>query len=320
VIVAAPPPPSPPLVPAPQATLAVRGSHGHPPYAVAGERIVLVGSVSAYLPGQRMRVTVFRDGRRVLARSIALLPVRGGGARFQLGYVSARPGLLDVKAEHLATPQMASFFAEPLKLRYQGANLSSGARGPAVWALQRGLAALRYAVPVSGRFDEATARAVIAYRKMTGLARVASTSSRIFKMLQRGAGRFRARYPHDGDHVEADLTRQVLVEVERHGRVRRIYTMSSGKPSTPTVIGRFRVYEKTPGTNAKGMVDSNYFIRGYAIHGYAEVPVYAASHGCLRIPIPDAGAVYSWVKVGYPVDVYTDSGHGSHRVRRNAGP
>ena len=36
------------------------------------------------------------------------------------------------------------------------------------------------------------------------------------------------------------------------------------------------------------MVDSNYFIRGYAIHGYAEVPTYAASHGCLRVPIPDA--------------------------------
>jgi lipoprotein-anchoring transpeptidase ErfK/SrfK len=54
------------------------------------------------------------------------------------------------------------------------------------------------------------------------------------------------------------------------------------------------------------MVDSNYFIRGYAIHGYAEVPVYAASHGCLRIPIPNAPEVYGWVQVGYWVDVYTE--------------
>ena len=72
--------------------------------------------------------------------------------------------------------------------------------------------------------------------------------------------------------------------------------MSSGKPSTPTVIGRFRVYEKTPGVNTEGMVDSNYFIRGYAIHGYAEVPTYAASHGCLRVPIPDAASIYAWVQ------------------------
>jgi lipoprotein-anchoring transpeptidase ErfK/SrfK len=96
--------------------------------------------------------------------------------------------------------------------------------------------------------------------------------------------------------------------------------MSSGKPSTPTVIGRFQVYSKTPGENAKGMVDSNYFIRGYAIHGYHEVPTYAASHGCLRIPIPDAVAVFGWVQVGMPVDVYNESGGGSHRVSGQAGP
>ena len=50
-----------------------------------------------------------------------------------------------------------------------------------------------------------------------------------------------------------------------------------------------RLHARTPGTNAKGMVDSNYFIRGYAIHGYADVPVYNASHGCLRDPGPGRG-------------------------------
>ena len=140
---------------------------------------------------------------------------------------------------------------------------------------------------------------MIAYRKMTGLARVPSTNLTVFKLLQKGAGTFHVRYPHDGRHVEGDLTRQVLAEIEPGGRVRALYTMSSGKPSTPTVIGRFRVYNKTPGTNSEGMVDSNYFIRGYAIHGYAEVPTYAASHGCLRVPIPNALAIYGWVQYGH---------------------
>ncbi len=102
--------------------------------------------------------------------------------------------------------------------------------------------------------------------------------------------------------------------------MRAIYTMSSGKPSTPTVIGHFNVYSKTPGVNSEGMVDSNYFIRGYAIHGYPEVPTYAASHGCLRVPIPDAPAIYGWVQMGTGVDVYNESGGGSKRVRGNAGP
>jgi lipoprotein-anchoring transpeptidase ErfK/SrfK len=128
------------------------------------------------------------------------------------------------------------------------------------------------------------------------------------------------RYAQDGRHVEANLTKQVLAEIEPGGRVRAIYTMSSGKPSTPTVVGRFRVYMKTPGENSEGMVDSNYFIRGYAIHGYAEVPTYAASHGCLRVPIPDAPAIYAWVHEGTPVDVYDQYGGGSSVVRSNAGP
>lgn len=195
-----------------------------------------------------------------------------------------------------------------------------GGHGPAVLLLQDELARLRYAVPVSGHFDEATGRAALAFRKVTGLERVETANAGVFQRLQRGGGRFHVRYPRDGRHVEADLSKQVLVEVGRRGVVRRIYTMSSGKPSTPTVLGRFRVYSKTSGTNAKGMVDSNYFIRGYAIHGYAEVPAYAASHGCLRIPIPDAPAVFGWVQLGYPVDVYTDSGRGNRKVRSNAGP
>jgi lipoprotein-anchoring transpeptidase ErfK/SrfK len=52
------------------------------------------------------------------------------------------------------------------------------------------------------------------------------------------------------------------------------------------------------------MVHSSYFIGGYAIHGYASVPTYPASHGCLRVPIPSAWNIYSWVDFGTRVFVY----------------
>jgi lipoprotein-anchoring transpeptidase ErfK/SrfK len=96
----------------------------------------------------------------------------------------------------------------------------------------------------------------------------------------------------------------VLALIDAGGVVARLYPVSSGKPSTPTALGSFSVYRKDFGTNAVGMVDSNYFNGGDAIHGYAEVPTYAASHGCLRVPIPDAPDIYSWVQFGTPVDVY----------------
>jgi peptidoglycan hydrolase-like protein with peptidoglycan-binding domain len=276
-------------------------------FAVAGERMAVLGSVTPYVAGQRVTVTFYRSGRRALVRRVAVLPAgspTAASGRFRIAYSSSLPGTVAVAAVHAATAQMVAFAAPPVSIRFEPADLGLGARSPAVRILQDELARLHYEVPIGGVFDEATGRAVIAYRKLTGLARVPDADAQVFRLLQQGAGRFHVRYPRDGRHVEADLSRQVLAEIEPGGRVRRIFTISSGKPSTPTVVGRFRVYLKTPGVNAKGMVDSNYFIRGYAIHGYAEVPVYAASHGCLRVPIPNAAAIYGWVQLGTPVDVY----------------
>ena len=313
---------SPPVVAPSQGSmrLVIQHAHGNPPFALLGERIVVRGIVVPYVNGQKVVLSIYRDGRRVLSKRVGVSAVGNRAGQFHFAYASPRTGLVGVRAEHAATPQLGAFAAKSASVRYERSTFGIGARGVAVRLLQDELARLRYEVPVSGYFDEATARAVVAFRKVCALERVEGVNARVFQLLQRGAGRFHVRYPGDGNHVEADLSKQVLVEVERGGRVRRIYTMSSGKPSTPTVIGRFRVYSKTPGTNAEGMVDSNYFIRGYAIHGYAEVPVYAASHGCLRIPIPNAPAVFAWVQSGYPVDVYTDSGGGSRTVRANAGP
>jgi peptidoglycan hydrolase-like protein with peptidoglycan-binding domain len=284
--------------------LAVEHAHAQGGFAVVGERVLVVGGVRPYVAGQRVQLSVYRDGRRVRTERVSVSPARGGTGTFRLWYASPRAGEVEVRAVHAASTQMGAFSAKPARVRFYGASLSAGARGPAVWALQRELARLRYAVPLSGYFDEATGRAAIAYRKMTGLPLVEDADASVFALLERGEGAYRVRFPRDGDHVEANLSKQVLVEVERRGRVRLIYTMSSGKPSTPTPLGSFRVYQKSPGTSSDGMVDSNYFISGYAIHGYAEVPTYAASHGCLRIPIPDAAAVFGWVQVGYRVDVY----------------
>lgn len=300
--------------------LVLQRVHGKPARGVVGERFVVRGIVTPYLAGQRITLGIYRNGRRVLSRRVGIAPLGDGAGQFHYAYRPARSGLVQVRAEHAATAQLSAFKAKPVNVRYEPSQLSFGAGGSAVRILQDELAALRYQVSMDGRYDEATRRAVLAFRKVVGLARVEDVNSRIFQLLQEGAGRFRVRYPHDGNHVEADLSRQVLAEIERGGRVRRIITISSGKPSTPTVIGRFRVYRKEPGTNSHGMVDSSYFISGYAVHGYAEVPPYAASHGCLRIPIPDAAAVYAWMQIGYPVDVYTDNGRGSRRVRSDAGP
>jgi lipoprotein-anchoring transpeptidase ErfK/SrfK len=95
----------------------------------------------------------------------------------------------------------------------------------------------------------------------------------------------------------------VLVLADK-GKPLATYPTSSGAPATPTVLGHYRFYLKAPGTNAKGMYMSNYFIRGYAIHGYPSVPTYNASHGCLRVPNADAVAIFNWIRIGDPIWVY----------------
>jgi hypothetical protein len=318
------PTPAPIPAPAPPAAgrikLVLQKVGGNPLFAIVGQRIVVRGIVTPYVAGQTVKVSFYREGRKVDVKQVSVLALGNGAGQFHINFTSADAGLLQARAAHYATPEQAPFSARSQGVRFVNTNLGPGAGGQSVRLLQSELNALHYAVPLTGVLDEGTGRALVAYRKLTGLERTNYTGRRVFQLLERGAGAFHVRYPHDGRHVEADLTRQVLAEIEPGGRVRSIYTMSSGKPSTPTVIGRFQVYSKEPGTNSHGMVDSSYFIRGYAIHGYAEVPTYAASHGCLRVPIPDAPAIYGWVSAGMPVDVYNENGGGSTHVRGNAGP
>ena len=293
---------------------------GSPLFALLGQRVVVRGIVTPYVGGQAVKVSFYRDGRKVQVKNVSVTAIGNGTGQFHVNYSSGFPGtragacraLCDRAAGRLQRAFAGRAVRDPEHRPRR--------RGPSVRLLQSELDVLHYAVPLSGVFDEGTGRALIALRKVMGLARVPYAGAQVLERLQHGGGVFHVRYPQDGRHVEGDLTKQVLAEIEPGGRVRTIYTMSSGKPSTPTVIGHFQVYSKTPGFNSEGMFESNYFIRGYAIHGYAEVPTYAASHGCLRVPIPDAPAIYSWVRIGTAVDVYNESGGGSHNVNSHAGP
>jgi peptidoglycan hydrolase-like protein with peptidoglycan-binding domain len=260
------------------------------------------GELRPFVAGQEVIVSFFRDGRRIHRQTERLQPARGGQAGFFLTpFRGKREGRVVVRATHRATPELVALKAKAARVNVLRPDV--GSTGPLVRLLQRGLKRLRYAVPRSGVYDDATARAVMAWRKVSGQVRTFTASEAVLRGVLDGRGRFKVRYPRDGRHVEADLSRQVLALIDR-GKVRRIYHTSSGTSATPTILGRYRVYRKSPGTNASGMVHSNYFIRGYAIHGYASVPAYPASHGCLRVPIPDAWSIYNWVRMGDVVRVY----------------
>jgi peptidoglycan hydrolase-like protein with peptidoglycan-binding domain len=279
-----------------------RVSNGH--LALAGQPWRVRVVMQPWVEGQTATVRFYRHGHklRVVNVNLTMSPTgRSGMAVVAFG--TSKPGTVEVQATHLATPTAIQLVAKPVRVDVAALRARPGARGPAVRLLQQRLAAKGYVIGQRGLFDQRTARAVLAFRKVTGMARTTAADTRLFKALLAGKGTFKVRHPEHGKHVEADLSRQVIALIQG-SRVERIYPASSGKPSTPTIQGSFRVYSKSPGFNAKGMYYSDYFIRGFAIHGYAEVPVFAASHGCLRIPIPDAISVFRWIKIGDIVDVY----------------
>jgi lipoprotein-anchoring transpeptidase ErfK/SrfK len=303
------PPATPPPATNPAPTPAAGGlvlslQRGQPGDVLVRDTFRVRGVVRPYVAGQAVIVRFFRGGRQIAARSAAVTPGPSGKAGFlTVPFATRKPGRLTIRAEHAATPAQVAFRAQALRLPVLEYSARPGATGRVVRHLQARLAAQHYVVGRRGVYDERTARAVMAFRKVVGMARTFDATPEVFRRLDRGAGAYRLRYPRHGKHVEADLSRQVIV-LARGGRVERIYPTSSGKPSTPTVLGSYRVYRKQYGTNSHGMVHSSYFIRGYAIHGYADVPSFAASHGCLRVPIPDALSIYDWVSLGDIVDVY----------------
>jgi lipoprotein-anchoring transpeptidase ErfK/SrfK len=273
--------------------------------ALAGQpwRVRLV--MQPWVAGQTATVRFYRHGHKLRAVNVNLLMSSTGKSGYALiSFRTSTPGTVQVKATHLATPAAPQLLAKPVKVNVAALHVRPGARGPAVRLLQQELSSLGYVVGQRGRFDDRTARAVLAFRKVAGMARNTNAGADVFKALASGKGAFKVRHPEHGKHVEADLSEQVVALI-RGSKVERIYPASSGKPSTPTVQGTFRVYSKSPGYNAKGMYFSSYFIRGFAVHGYASVPVFAASHGCLRVPIPDAVSIYRWIQIGDIVDVYS---------------
>jgi hypothetical protein len=272
-------------------------------YLARGQRVKVRGRVRPFVPGQRVRVDFRRNGRTVASKVRKVRRAGRGHGEFIVRFKAGLQGAYAVRGRHRGTARQRAFGAKE-RARVVDNTASIGSRGIRVRMLQRGLRRLGYAgLSPTGYFGPGTARAVLAFRKVNHLGRTGYASRSVFKKVFERRGTFRLKYPNAGKHVEADLSRQVLV-LARNGRAARIYHTSSGKASTPTVLGSFRVYRKSPGTNSHGMVHSSYFIGGYAIHGYHSVPTYPASHGCLRVPIPSAWAIYSWIDFDDQVFVY----------------
>lgn len=270
-----------------------------------GGRIKAKGRIRPFVPGQRVELRIARSGKVIRKREIPVKPVahtNQGRYRIRSGKL-IKAGPYRVTAVHKGTADQAGArkVSKPIDIHYP--NLSPGQRSSKVKIFTQLLRHEGYYAPHSRYYGAGVGRAVLAFRKVNRMARTQNATPGIFHTLAKGKGAFNLKYPGRGFHVEVDISRQVMV-IANHRKARYTIPASTGAPATPTITGHYRIYNKSPGYNSEGMYYSSFWHNGYAIHGYASVPTYNASHGCVRIPIPDAIFVYNRLPVGTEVDTY----------------
>jgi hypothetical protein len=272
--------------------------------SVPGRAVKVTATVRPYVPGQHVLVRAFVGSHRFAQKLMRLKPSsRRVDGRFTVTFRAPRAGEVSVQLKHQRDSKLLSF-VHARHYQVLSESVALGSTGRFVQLLQSRLQALHVYLPQTGVFDNGTELALDTYHRLLGEGEgnVSVDSATVTDLLD-GKGTFHVRFPQQGLHAEGDLSDQVLAYI-RGNQVFELLPISSGKPSTPTVLGSYQVYRKQPYYTSDGMYFSNFFTGGYAIHGYDPAPAYPASHGCMRIPISDAIFAYGLINIGDWVDTY----------------
>lgn len=270
-----------------------------------GDRIEAIGTVTPFVGGQRVEVRLGNKGRTVLKKTPFVRRVKGRNfGRFKL---RSKPlvdaGKYKVRVRKAATGGQVGGSAKSKDFKLSFPDLDPGDSGPAVAVFNDLLRKRGYFNTDKSGYGSHTERAVMAFRKVNGMARNFQATPGIFQILAAGKGGFSVQYPNAGKHVEVDISHQVMA-LSDGGEAKYVFHIATGAAATPSDQGAFTFYSKDPGYNSLGMYYSVYYNRGEATHGYASVPPYPASHGCIRNPIPDSVFIYNWIDLGDKMYVY----------------
>jgi len=175
---------------------------------------------------------------------------------------------------------------------------TGAARSGSTLDLQQKLADIGYLPPsgVDGVAGYQTQQAVMAFQAWEGLSRDGVAGPATNAALKT-AKRPRPQAKSPNRFLEVYLEKGVLLLV-KDGRTKRAIHVSGGKPGYDTPTGRYRIFRKELQSwsypYSVWLPYASYFNNGIAFHEYADIPPYPASHGCVRVPTPEAKRVYSF--------------------------
>ncbi len=199
-------------------------------------------------------------------------------------------------------------FEQPPERGPQRVDRPRGRRSGSVRRLQERLAELRYLpkAAIDGVDGYRTQQAVIAFQSWRGLERDGIVGPQTSAALKKAS----PPRPHaDGPSRRIEVYREKGVALLiRDDRTVRAIHVSSGGPGNETPAGRFEVFRKELESWSvpfqTWLPYASYFNNGIAFHEYPDVPPYPASHGCVRVPAPEAKGVYRFARIGTAVVVF----------------
>jgi L,D-transpeptidase catalytic domain len=265
--------------------------------------VPVFGTLAPYVPGQKVQVDFFLDGKALVSKKVKVSKGGGDFGKFKTSVIVREDGRYTASATHEANAEMGGDSTVRKLWRVSFPSLHQGDCGKAVIGFKKAMREMGYIANSGPCYGGKTARGVLAYRKVNEMSRSMRSGAGLVKSVYAGKGEYRVRHPGAGQHVEAPLSKQVLVFADGD-KPTAIYPISSGTSATPTVTGHFEFIRTEPGYNSKGMYYSFYFYGGYAIHGYESVPNYPASHGCLRTFIADQPEIYERINFGEDIFVW----------------
>jgi hypothetical protein len=289
--------------PAANATVKIEVDGLHGGRAPIWDSVPVSGTISPFVPGEKVEVTFYLDGHRLVAHNVPVSKGPGDSGRFQSSVILRENGKYAVSAHHKATPELGGDTTVRKSWRVSFPSLHPGECGKVVKGFKAEMAKMGYASGGGSCFNGRLGREVLAYRKVNGMNRSQKAGAGLVRSVFSGRGGYEPKYPGAGEHAEVPLDKQVLVLI-KNGKPFAIYPVSTGKPSTPTITGHYSFYRQEPGYNSEGMYYSFYWHNGYAVHGYHEVPSYAASHGCVRTFIADQPRIYEQLHYGESIFVF----------------
>jgi L,D-transpeptidase catalytic domain len=288
----------------PEATVKiVRIGHLHGGRAQIYSSVTATGTVTPYVAGQQVDVSFYLNGRRIQHQKVKVVKWKRGAGAFGAKIRIKEAGRYAVAAKHVATAALGGDSTVRKSWKVSFPALHEGQCGDVVVGFKKAMRSMGYIANDGRCFGGKTARGVLAYRKVNGMSRSYRAGKGLVKRAFAGKGGYRVRHPNAGEHVEAPLSKQVLV-FAKDDKPFAIYPVSSGKSSTPTVTGHFEFIRQEPGYNSHGMYYSFYFYGGYAVHGYESVPDYPASHGCIRTFIADQPEIYNRIDFGEDIFIF----------------